>query len=248
MTTESLTHTSAPISITAAWGAIGGIVSYQILLIVLIFLRPDLDPSWHTISEWAIGRYGWMMSAAFLISAASYAALFMMLRSQVKSVIGRVGLGILLMCVIGAFGVGICTTDPMPIHPPLSGRGTLHVIFGTSQLVLLPFAALFINIGLTRKNEIWARSRWVLLWTAGLPLFGFSAFVLYSAIFLFPMGPQAYGPGVNIGWPPRFAFFTYMLWVVTLAWQGIRCSRPDRAVAGLNRKIQYDRKNSVVSV
>ena len=59
--------------------------------------------------------------------------------------------------------------------------------------------------------------------------FGFSAFVLYSAIFLFPMGPQAYGPGVNIGWPPRFAFFTYMLWVVTLAWQGIRCSRPDRA-------------------
>jgi len=75
MTTESLTHTSAPISITAAWGAIAGIVSYQILLIVLIFLRPDLDPSWHTISEWAIGRNGWMMSAAFLISAASYAAL-----------------------------------------------------------------------------------------------------------------------------------------------------------------------------
>ena len=172
----------------------------------------------------------------------------MMLSSQVKSVIGRVGLGILLMCVIGAFGVGICTTDPMPIHPPLSARGTLHVIFGTSQLVLLPFAALFINIGLTRKNEIWARSRWVLLWTAGLPLFGFSAFVLYSAIFVFPMRPQAYGPGVNIGWPPRFAFFTYMLWLVTLAWQGIRCGRPDRAVAGLNRKIQYDRKNSVVSV
>lgn len=161
---------------------------------------------------------------------------------------GRVGLGILLMCVIGAFGVGICTTDPMPIHPPLSARGTLHVIFGTSQFVLLPFAALFINIGLIRKNEIWARSRRVLLWTAGLPLFGFSAFVLYSTIFVFPMGPQAYGPGVNIGWPPRFAFFTYMLWVVTLAWQGIMCSRSDRAVAGLNRKIQYDRKNSVVSV
>ena len=55
----------------SSMGAIAGIVSYQILLIVLIFLRPDLDPSWHTISEWAIGRYGWMMSAGFLISAAS---------------------------------------------------------------------------------------------------------------------------------------------------------------------------------
>jgi hypothetical protein len=35
----------------------------------------------------------------------------------------------------------------------------------------------------------------------------------------------AYGPGVNIGRPPRFAFSTYMLWVVTLGWQAIRCSR-----------------------
>jgi hypothetical protein len=134
------------------------------------------------------------------------------------------------------------------IRPPLSTRGTLHVIFGTSQLVLLPFAALIINICLARHNEIYVGSRRVLLWTAGLPLFGFTTFVLYSAIFVFPMGPQAYGPGVNIGWPPRFAFFTYMLWVVTLAWQGITCSRPDRALAGLNRKIQYDRKNSIVSV
>jgi hypothetical protein len=34
-------------------------ISYKALLVLLIFLRPDLDPSWHTISEWAIGRYGW---------------------------------------------------------------------------------------------------------------------------------------------------------------------------------------------
>ncbi len=23
-----------------------------------LLIRPDLDPSWHTISEWAIGPYG----------------------------------------------------------------------------------------------------------------------------------------------------------------------------------------------
>lgn len=28
--------------------------------------------------------------------------------------------------------------------------------------------------------------------------------------------PGAYGPSVNIGWPPRVGFFTYMVWVVTL--------------------------------
>lgn len=48
------------------------IVLYQLLLIVLIFLRPDLAPSWHSISEWAIGPYGWLMTSAFFVSAIYY--------------------------------------------------------------------------------------------------------------------------------------------------------------------------------
>ena len=225
MTSTTLEGMSGAFSIRAARLAIVAIVLYQILLIALIFLRPDLAPSRHTISEWAIGPYGWIMSGAFLISAMSYAALFVMLKPQLHGSLGRIGLGIFLMCVIGATGLGICTTDPMPLHSPLSTTGTLHVIFGTSQLVLLPFAALLINLSLARNNETWAPARHILLWTAGLPLFGFLSFAVYSAIFVFPLGPSAYGPGVNIGWPPRFAFLTYMLWVVILGWQVTRCSR-----------------------
>jgi hypothetical membrane protein len=225
MASTALANTSVAISTRAARLAIAAIATYQVLLIVLIFLRPGLDPSWHTISEWAIGPHGWIMSAAFLISALSYAALLLMLKSQLRGILGRTGLGILLICAIGAAGVGIFKTDPMPLHFPLSARGTLHVIFGTSQLVLLPFAALLINLSLARNNEAWGSARRVLLWTAGLPLFGFLSFAVYSAIFVFPLGPDAYGPGVNIDWPPRFAFLAYMLWVVTLGWQAIRCSR-----------------------
>ena len=164
------------------------------------------------------------MSCGFLISALSYAALFVLLKSQ-HGPMGRIGLCILLICVIGATGVGIFTTDPMPLHSPLSATGTLHVIFGTSQMVLLPFAALLINLSLARTNEAWRSARRVLLWSAGLPLFGFLSFAVYSAIFVFPLGPGAYGPGVNIGWPPRFAFLMYMLWVVILGWLATRCSR-----------------------
>jgi Protein of unknown function (DUF998) len=173
-----------------------------------------------------------MMSVAFLISALSYAALLVLLRSQLHGVAGRIGLGILLICAIGATCVGIFRTDPMPIRPPLSARGTLHVIFGTSQLVLLPFAALLINFALARRNEAWRGGRRILLWTAGLPLFGFLSFVVYTAVFVFPFGPGAYGPGVNIGWPPRFAFFTYMLWVEILGSQAIKSSKPTTAEAG----------------
>src|ERR1700728_4154277 len=130
MTSAAVTSASAAISIRAAWLAIVAITSYQALLITLISLRPDhLAPSWHTISEWAIGPNGWIMSSAFLISAISYAALFVMLKPQVHGSLGRIGLGIFLMCVIGATGVGICTTDPMPLHSPLSTRGTQALRF-----------------------------------------------------------------------------------------------------------------------
>jgi hypothetical protein len=244
MTSLALANFSATVSTAAARLAIGAIVSYQILLIVLIFLRPDLDPSWHTISEWAIGPYGWIMSGGFLLSAVSYAALFVMLRSQIQGTMGGIGLGILLICAIGAVGVSIFTTDPMPLHYPLSTIGTLHVIFGTSQLILLPFAALLINLSLARKSKRWARARSVLLWSAGLPLLGFLGFAVYTSIYVAPLGPHAYGPGVNIGWPPRFAFFTYMLWLVTLAWQATKCSvegsdyagNPHQPVSGASKR------------
>jgi hypothetical protein len=41
-------------------------------------------------------------------------------------------------------------------------------------------------------------------------------------IFLIPLGDDAYGPGVPLGWPPRFLLLSYMGWLVTLAWQAIK--------------------------
>lgn len=52
------------------------------------------------------------------------------------------------------------------------------MIFGASQLLLLPLAALLINLGLPRNNEAQRAVRRVLLWTAGLPLPGVLRFAL----------------------------------------------------------------------
>jgi hypothetical protein len=237
MASTALRIQSSPISTAAARLAMTGTVTYQALLIMLIFLRPDLAPSWHTISEWAIGRYGWIMSGAFMISALSYAALVAMLRSQLRGRLGRIGLYLLLVCVIGAAGAGTFTTDPMPMHLPLSTRGTLHVILGTAQLVLFPFAALLISLSLAFVNTAWSTARTVLLWISALPLFGFLSFVVYTAMFVAPLGPGAYGPGVNIGWPPRVAFFTYTLWIVIITCQAIRCCRSPKLCAALNSTV-----------
>ncbi len=223
MTNPSIAKQS--ISIRATWLAMGAILTYQILLLVLLFLRPDLDPSWHSISEWAIGPHGWIMSVAFLISSLGYLSLFAMLKTQLWTTAGRIGVAILLICAIGAAGAGIFTTDPMPFRAALSTRGTLHIFCGSAQLILFPFAALLVSLSLARGNDVWARARKTLFRAAWLPLFGFVCFAVYTILFVAPMGPQAYGPGVNIGWPPRFAFFTYMLWVLIVGSQAIRCSR-----------------------
>lgn len=121
-------------------------------------------------------------------------------------------------------GVGVFVTDPMPLTPQkgLSTTGALHLVFGGSALMLLPFAALLVNLSLALKNPAWAPARRALLWTAGLPLLGLIGFMVHLAVVVMPMGDAAYGPGVPLGWPPRFHFLSYMVWLITLAAQTIR--------------------------
>ena len=209
------------ISLMAAWLSIAAIIAYQLMLVALILIRRDLDPSWHTISEWAIGRHGWIMSLAFLVSAVSYGSLFLTIKSQMSNALGKTGLVLLFICFVGTVGVGLFTTDPYPPEKHLTTRGIVHIVSGTSAMLLLPFAALLINLSLARKNEEWFRARGPLLLTAGLPLVAFIGFVAHLIIFVFPMGDY-YGPGLQIGYPPRILFLTYLVWLITLAWQAIR--------------------------
>lgn len=218
---DKVTTSVTTISPTAARLSIAAVIAYQALLIALIFIRPDLDPSWHTISEWAIGRHGWIMSLAFLVSASGYGFLFWAIKSQMPNLWGKIGLGILFICFIGTVGVGVFTTDPYPPEKTLSPHGIAHIISGTSAMLLLPVAALLINLSLARKSEAWSRVRRPLLLTAGLPLLAFVGFAVHLSIFVMPMGDY-YGPGLQIGYPPRILFLTYGIWLIILAWQAIK--------------------------
>ena len=198
------------------------IIIYQLLLIALIFLRPDIDPSWHSISEWAIGRYGWLMTTAFLISAVSYTCLLVVIKGEVSGKMGTTGIVLLIICIMGTFGVGIFTTDPIQMLAHPSPKGMLHILFGTSALILFPLAALIISLNIAATNKTWAPVKKLLRVISVVPLSGFLLFVIYTVIFVMPRGPHAYGPGVNIGFPPRVAFFTYMIWIIIMTNQYIQ--------------------------
>ncbi|HZO64309.1 MAG TPA: DUF998 domain-containing protein, partial [Kribbellaceae bacterium] len=149
--TTNATATAA--SATAARLSTAAIIAYQMLLLAVIFIRPELDPSRKPISEFAIGHHRWVMQLAFLTAAVSYGALFVAVRPAVRGANGRVGLGILGVCVVGTVGVGVFVADPVvtPLNE-LTTVGTLHVVCGLSALVLLPFAALLINLDVARGN------------------------------------------------------------------------------------------------
>ncbi len=212
---------TASVSIKAAWTAIFAAILYQLLLITLIFLRPDLDPTWHTISEWVIGPYGWLMRMVFFLWAVSYTALFVAVRRQVNGKLGKTGLVLLFVCIIGTYGVGTFTTDPLD-GSKTTITGLLHTTFGTAGLMLLPFAALLVTRSLARRSDASRSARCILRWTAWLPLLGWTSFVLYTALFIVPLGPHAFGPGVNIGIPPRITILTYAAWTVIVALQTMK--------------------------
>ena len=214
------------------------VITYHVLLFALIFIRPDLDPYWHPISEWAIGPNGWIMVLAFLLSATAYGTLSMSIRKEVSGVLGKIGLGILLACFIGTIMVGVFITDPM-LAPGSAGgqemnlttKGMLHMIGGGSALFLLPFAALLINLNLRSKNNAFKNSKQLLLLTGLLPLVGLIGFIVHLNIYIIPLGDYAYGPEVPLGWPPRLLLLTYAVWVITLATTvGLKSSRRQTAV------------------
>lgn len=201
--TTTTTLTTRPASATAAMLSRAAIIVYQILLLAVIFIRPELDPARKPISEYAIGRHGWVMTLAFLTAAVGYACLFAAVRPAVRGRTGRAGLAVLGVCVAGTAGVGVFVADPV-VTPltDLTVIGTLHVICGFSALVLLPFAALLINLDLARGN---AAGSPALRWTAGLPLAGLVLHWALSAV----IPPE--------GWPPRLLFLTYAAWLIVLA-------------------------------
>jgi Protein of unknown function (DUF998) len=220
----------------AARAALGAGVGFVLLLVLLHVLRPDLDPSWRVISEYALGDFGYLMIIAFLVLSAGYVSLFVAIRSQVPTIWGKVGLALLLVSAAGLAIAGVFVTDP--ITTPAADRsmtGRLHEV--GAFLDLTPLAAPLISWSVARRNPNWATARRSLLWTAWLPLLGLLIFIGATVIF----GQQEPGPDAPIGWPNRFLMITYCIWLIAFSWQALTLRRH----AGLDRRSTGEPRSSI---
>jgi hypothetical protein len=223
MAEDSTTATPvAAISRTAARLSLAAAAVFLILLAALHLIKPELDPSWRVISEYALGDYGWMMVLAFLSLAVSCVSLFVAIRSQTRTIGGKIGLAFLLVAAVGLIIAAIFTTDPITAsHNELTTHGTLHGL-GAALGTGFPIAAALIGWSLAR-NQTWSSARRSLIWAAGLAWIGFLVFAL-SMIVMFP-DDGTFGPDVLIGWPNRFMIVAYSAWLMVVAWRAAQLSR-----------------------
>ena len=133
--------------LTAARLSLGAVVTFLVLLAALHLIKPELDPSWHFISEYAIKDYGWLIALAFCSLAFSFIALFFALRSHLQTIVGWIGLALLWVSATGLIIAGIFTTDPITTSPgAMTTSGLLHNLGGTLGIAI-PFAAAFVSWG-----------------------------------------------------------------------------------------------------
>lgn len=125
MTTQKVEKAVRFTSTFFATAAIACFVYSACALILLHVLRPDYAPATNFISNYAVGRYGWIMATWFLGMSCGLLMLVLGLaRSGLRSVAARLGLLLLSIASIGLVVSAIFPTD-VP-GAPSTRSGDIH--------------------------------------------------------------------------------------------------------------------------
>ena len=190
------------------------------LIAILHVVKPELDPSWRTVSEYAIGSSGWLMTACFLAQSLGCAALFIAIRPLTRNWIGHLGLLFLLAAAVGPAMAAIFPTDLITADPAqASSAGRMHVVAGIIGIPSLPIAALLLGFHLSRQTA-WSGKRGYILESAFFPLL--SLVIMLATVATLMPSDGSFGPEFPIGWPNRLQMFAYCALVMTLGWHAVR--------------------------
>jgi hypothetical protein len=187
---------------------------FVLLLGSLHLLETEFDPTWRFISEYALGKFGWMMSLAFAAIAISLASIGVAIFSRVRNVAGYIGLVILVLAVVGLLLAASFTTDPIfTKQEDMTSSGQMHVL--GASLDYSPLAFLLLSFSLARHVDWVPVKKW-LFFTAILSIV--LTIVFISTIPL----DGVFGPGVYTGLVGRFLMLSYLGWLVITAMQVLK--------------------------
>ncbi len=130
-----------------------GFAYFLVTVVALHILRPDYNPISRTVSEYARGTYGPLMTTSFIALGLASAILVLALARGVSAA-GRSRVGLVLITVwsLSIFVLSIFPTDRYGI--PVSTSGWIHSFTALIALISLLFAALFCSLRF-RHDEQW---------------------------------------------------------------------------------------------
>jgi Protein of unknown function (DUF998) len=192
--------------------SLGLVATFLGLLALLHFLEPEFN-SGHLISEYQLGRHGWMMSLAFCSFGIGAMLLAQGLPPHASTRSGRLGLRGLWLIGVALFTAGL--------FPPIPTRPVVTYVHGVSGLVVIsasPIVFLLASGSLVRESAWLGISRH-LQWATVLAWVGLLSFLGSTVVF----GGRAAG-GPALGLAPvvsisnRLMITTYCLWFAVAAW------------------------------
>lgn len=196
----------------STYAAIAFAVVFLIILFILHFLKPEFDPAWRMISEYEIGRFGWMMRLAFFTWGTSVLAVLITMWPSLQS-LSRLWF---LLIVLALFGAGIFKTNSITDNTS-NWINTMHALCGAIVILTFPIVATLAVRSLL-QTPLWSASQSVLIIGTVLTWLGM-VFFFASIIISRTMDPSAgrVGPHIYLGWPNRFMVVTYIVWIIIVA-------------------------------
>jgi hypothetical protein len=199
---------------TRALGAIAGAAAFLVLLASMHGLAPELDPAHRMISEYAVGRYGWVMQLAFVCLGASMLAL----RAALRRFLPRPSVGLAVMAA-ALLGAAVFRTDLLTQPPPHGVSHGAHQLCGSVVILGFPVLATLLATRLSRAPA-WAAWRPALRAITAATWLGQTLF--FAAVRL-----SGRPPAGAVGWPNRVMMLCYCAWIIAVAHRSVRSDAPD---------------------
>lgn len=200
---------SGRVNFSSRYLTLACLAAFLVLLAALHVLEPEFNPP-HLISEYELGRFGFLMSLAFFFLGMGSLFLAHALWPTLRTRAERVG-GWWLVCIgVAYIGGGVFTPDPTSTVESL-----LHGICGLIVIFSSPIVFTLLTYNVSHRQQ-GARSDQLLLWATiaawlGLVLFYGSTIVFYGLLH----GMNA----IIVGWTNRFMIVTYCAWLIARAWR-----------------------------
>jgi hypothetical protein len=173
---------------------LAAVASFLILLVALHFIEPAFHPSKRLISEYELGRYGWVMSLAFFsLGAGVLAMLWSTGNAPTVNGLDRT------MVVCSNRCRPLRSRDLLSLHVR-QPRLAIHGLSGAIVIATFPIAATLYGSALARRQD-WMAARRLLRWATVLVWLGLLSFAGSTVVLRIISQPvDRSNPNLLIGW------------------------------------------------